>query len=142
MTKIYLASSWRNKFQPEVLSQLRADGHQVYDFRHPTPGDTGFAWSSIDPAWEGWDPRTFAELLQHPIAQRGFAFDRDALDWCEACVMLLPCGRSAHLEAGYAIGRGKRTIFYLRPENFEPELMYLLGQDFAFDADSLRRALS
>ena len=29
--KIYLASSWRNQHQPEVLQALRAAGHEVYE---------------------------------------------------------------------------------------------------------------
>lgn len=125
--RIYLASSWRNAEQPRVLMTLIEAGHEVYDFRNPAPGNTGFAWSAIDPDWIGWQPAEFARLLAHPIAQSGFALDKGALDWCDTCVLLLPCGRSAHLEAGYAAGQGKRTIFYLRPERFEPELMYLLG---------------
>ena len=46
--KIYVASSWRNERQPEVVRCLRQRGHEVYDFRHPTPGDFGFRWSEID----------------------------------------------------------------------------------------------
>lgn len=55
------------------------------------------------------------------------ALNKAALDWADACVLVLPCGRSAHLEAGYCAGQGKVTIFYLHPDKFEPELMYLLG---------------
>lgn len=35
MAKIYVASSWRNKYFPEVVDALRAAGHQVYDFCKP-----------------------------------------------------------------------------------------------------------
>lgn len=35
MAKIYVASSWRNQHQPQVVSFLREQGHEVYDFRHP-----------------------------------------------------------------------------------------------------------
>ncbi len=51
-----------------------------------------------------------------------------------ACVLVLPCGLSAHLEAGFAIGRGKPTVFYASSpianvsEGFSPELMYLLAR--------------
>ena len=31
--KIYVASSWRNTFYPEVVARLREAGHDVYDFR-------------------------------------------------------------------------------------------------------------
>lgn len=38
-----------------------------------------------------------------------------AVEHCEACVIVLPCGRSAHIEAGYARGCGSR-LFVLMPE--------------------------
>lgn len=140
--KIYVASSWRNQIQPDIVALLRGDGHEVYDFRHPKPGNDGFSWRQIDPDWMEWQPREYVEKINGPIARAGFDLDKEALDWCEVCVLVLPCGRSAHLEAGYVIGRGKPTIFYLRPEGFEPELMYLLGNGFAFDAETLRACVS
>jgi hypothetical protein len=143
MRKIYVASSWRNPIQQDVVAALRAAGHEVYDFRHPAPGNNGFAWSAIDPDWIGWQPDEFARLVTtHPVAVAGFKLDKDALDWCDTCVLVLPCGRSAHLEAGYAIGRGKRTIFYLHPDKFEPELMYLLGDGFASSVGELMPLLA
>jgi hypothetical protein len=123
--RIYVASSWRNTLQPEVVSALRAAGHEVYDFKNPRPGDNGFHWSEIDPAWKGWSPEQFREGLNHPIAQAGFRSDMDALEACDACVLVLPSGRSAHLELGWASGAGKRTlVLATQPE--EPELMYLM----------------
>ncbi|MDT9694044.1 hypothetical protein Q5762_38105, partial [Streptomyces sp. P9(2023)] len=41
-------------------------------------------------------------------------------------VMLLPSGRSAHLEAGWFAGKGKRVIIVTR-DGEEPELMALLA---------------
>lgn len=140
--RIYLASSWRCQDQPRVVVLLREAGHEVYDFRNPAPGNTGFAWSAIDPDWLGWEPKAFAKLLWHPVARAGFTLDKAALDWCDTCVLLLPCGRSAHLEAGYAAGQGKLTIFYLSPDRFEPELMYLLGHGCVTTDDELLSALA
>ncbi len=100
--KIYVASSWRNDIQPHVVEALRKAGHEVYDFKNPRPGDNGFHWSDIDPDWQDWTPEQFIEGLRHPIAASGFASDMDALRDCDACVLVLPCGRSAHLEAGWA----------------------------------------
>jgi nucleoside 2-deoxyribosyltransferase len=132
--RIYVASSWRNEHQPSVVVALRDAGHEVYDFRNPAPGNSGFGWVQIDPNWLEWDCRTYLRCVRyHPIARDEFRRDLAALDWCDTCVLVLPCGRSAHLEAGYACGQGKRVIFYLRPEKFEPELMYLLGDGFVLD---------
>lgn len=122
---IYVASSWRNDHQQGVVKALRGIGCEVYDFRNPAPGDSGFHWSEIDPDWLNWTPERFREALNHPIAHGGFAKDREALDHADATVLVLPCGRSAHLELGYAIGRGQPTLVYA-PEPTEPELMYML----------------
>ncbi len=121
--KVYVASSWRNPEQPAVVEALRAAGHEVYDFRHPAPGDNGFHWSEIDPAWQEWDAIRFRNALSHDIAKAGFHKDMTALAGCDACVLVLPCGRSAHLELGYAVGAGKPTAVLLTGYN-EPELMY------------------
>ena len=43
--------------------------------------------------------------------------------WADACVLLLPCGASAHLEAGWFSGAGK-PVAVVAPEIREPELMY------------------
>ena len=122
--KIYVASSWRNPIQPEVVRLLREFGYEVYDFRHPKDGDDGFSWREIDSDWENWTPEGFRANLAHPTAERGFKNDLDGMEWADAFVLVLPCGRSAHLEAGWAIGHGKPTIVFLA--DGEPELMYKL----------------
>lgn len=136
--KIYVASSWRNDIQPEVVETLRKAGHEVYDFKNPRPGDHGFHWSDIDPDWQNWTPEQFIAGLHHPIAQRGFASDMDALRDCDTCVLVLPCGRSAHIEAGWAAGAGKRVIVYI-PEQCEPELMYSMTTAQCDSMDELLR---
>jgi len=124
--KIYLASSWRNPHQGEVLAQLRASGHEVYDFRNPALDNTGFHWSNVDPQLrEDLTPQRLRRALAHPIAQQGFGYDVGAMRWAEGCVLLLPCGLSAHLEAGWMAGAGKPVVV-LAPEIREPELMYKL----------------
>ena len=125
MAKIYVASSWRNSYFPEVVKRLRAAGHEVYDFRNPPHGGAGFHWTDIDENAPNWAFDQYAEGLRHPLAEKQFKADLEALEWADTCVLLLPCGRSAHTEAGYLAGRGKRVIVYI-PEMVEPELMYKL----------------
>lgn len=122
--RIYVASSWRNGMQPAVVQTLRAAGFEVYDFRNPEPGNTGFAWSEIDPAWLGWTPERFVELLDDQVAVEGYALDFAAMNWADTFVLVLPCGRSAHLELGWAAGASKQTVVLMSDEGFEPELMY------------------
>ena len=124
--KIYVASSWRNIIQPAVVEVLRLLGHEVYDFKNPAPGNNGFRWSDCavpGKDWKDWTPAECREALQHPIAVRGYQFDIDALRGCDACVLVLPSGRSASWELGYAMGQGKRGAV-LQLDKVEPELMY------------------
>lgn len=117
LVRIYVASSWRNPWQPAVVRLLRDDGHEVYDFREPAPGESGFSWREIDPAWQSWKPEVYRRALHDSIAQEGFRRDATALVDCAACVLVLPCGNSAHLELGYAAGQRKRTAV-LFPDDF------------------------
>ena len=54
MAKIYVASSWRNKYYSDVVDRLREAGHEVYDFRNPPQGTGGFHWSDVDPNYMDW----------------------------------------------------------------------------------------
>ena len=123
--KIYVASSWRNGYYPEVVAKLREAGHDVYDFRNPPSGDPGFKWSSISEDYMDWSPQQYRDMLQHEKAVRQFGNDIQAMEACDTCVLVLPCGRSAHTEAGWFAGRGKKVLAYI-PEKQEPELMYKL----------------
>jgi hypothetical protein len=121
--KIYVASSWRNEYQPGVVAMLRNIGHDVYDFRNPHLGNNGFAWSDIDINWKDWTPDEYVEAINHPLAVVGFDNDLIAMKWASCCIMVLPCGRSANTEAGWMKGVGKQVFVY-QPIKQEPELMY------------------
>ena len=106
--KIYVASSWRNPNQPRVVNELRKHGHKVYDFRNPGDGALGFQWEDVNEKWRCWDVDGFKKGLKHPVAIAGYERDMAALSDADVCLMVLPCGRSAHLEAGYAAASGKK----------------------------------
>ena len=79
MAKIYVASSWRNKYFPEVVQRLREQGHEVYDFRNPPHGGNGFRWTDIDANAPDWTFGQYAEGLHHPLAEKQFAADLQPL---------------------------------------------------------------
>jgi len=85
--KFYVASSWRNKLQPGIVELLRAEGHEVFDFKEQRQ----------------WTGKT--------IHRDSVIYERDyeAMQWADAFVLVLPCGKSAHLELGWAVGQGKPT---------------------------------
>lgn len=138
--KIYVASSWRNNRQQEVVEQLRLSGHEVYDFKNPAPGNHGFSWSEIDPNWKDWTEEQYRNALAHPIAQAGFHFDFEAMQWADTFVLVLPCGRSAHLELGWACGMGKQTLVLL--DKMEPELMVKMCDHLCLDLTEARSILA
>ena len=138
MAKIYVASSWRNQYYSDVVDRLREAGHEVYDFRNPPQGTGGFHWSDVDPNYMEWSVDQYREGMKSSRAQQQFFNDIQALEWADTCVLILPCGRSAHTAAGWLAGKGKRTIVYI-PEMQEAELMYML---FDLVTDSLDEVIS
>lgn len=138
--RLYVASSWRNPLQPGVVEGLRAAGHEVYDFRNP-PNRAGFGWEQIHKDWLHWTAEEYLAALRHPLAEAGFRSDMDALRQCEACVLVLPCGRSAHLEAGFAAGAGKPVVILTR-DGEEPELMYKMAAAVVTSLEGVRQALA
>ena len=133
--KIYVASSWRNTFQPEVVAALRADGHQVYDFKD----SDGFHWNGVDDGWESWpnDLPKYVAGLRTSAAERGFTRDMTALRDADICVYVMPCGVSASWEAGWAVGAGKPVFVYVAGMR-EPELMIKMATAVALDLETIR----
>lgn len=133
---VYVASSWRNLMHTGVCAALRSVGIDHYDFKNPD-GGTGFSWKevktaervSVEPTsvgakftdWEDVDE--YLAMIEHPRAVEGFRSDFDAMKNADTFVLVLPCGKSAHLELGWAVGAGKRTAILLE-DPVEPELMY------------------
>ena len=140
MIRLYVASSWRNQEYPAVVERLRAEGFEVLDWRNPRPGDHGFQWSSIDPHWQQWTVPQYIQALEHPRATHGAGSDYAFMVRADACVLLLPCGRSAHLEAGWFIGQGKPT-YIIPASGGEPELMYALADAVCQNLDVAIRRL-
>lgn len=144
---IYLASSWKNKYYTDVLAALRAAGHEVYDFRNPDnepePDGKGFRWTNVDPnCWE-WTAEEYKANLTHPLAEKQFENDLRALEMCDTCVLVLPCGRSAHTEAGWMAGKGRRVMVLITDQDsFEAELMYKLFDDVCISTEELLEKLN
>lgn len=74
------ASSRRNPYYEQVVRRLREQGYEVYDFRNPPHGGKGFHWTDIDENAPNWTFEEYAEGLGHPLAERQFKADPDALE--------------------------------------------------------------
>lgn len=113
--KIYVASSWNNDLQPHVVGVLRQWGYEVYDFRE----NPAFDELSLHPQ-DLVRPEEHHKIPEEAL-QRAFEKDMEALDWCDAVVLVNLCGISAHMELAYAIGKGKADFIIYQPHR--PELM-------------------
>ena len=139
--RIYVASSTRNTRVHETVDRLRADGHDVYDFQaHQAPD----RWQALDRSQPKRESKTnydeMKELMQDPEGRNTFLRDMAALDAADAVVCVLPCNRSAHLELGFAIGRGKLTaILWHDPER--PDLMHAAADHIAANLEELAALL-
>lgn len=123
--KIYIATSWRLENIAKMLAQrLREEGHEVDCFCDASTGRYVFHWTEfVDDPKElmKYDAKDF---ISEPKVQRAFKEARGFIDWAEAVVMILSCGRSAHLEAGYAKGCGKKLFIWGELNKGEFDVMY------------------
>lgn len=148
--RIYVATSWRNPHHASYVASLRAAGYEVYDFKNPVEGNNGFAWRNVVESLEVGkdymvDPVAFRdEVLNHEIAKQGFNFDFTAMHWADVIVMLLQCGKSAHLELGWGAGAGKRTVVHFNEDEVvvDPELMYLMADVITTSEEELFEKLA
>ena len=130
--KVYVASSWHNRVYPEVVEVLRQAGHDVYDFRYQGGSDSNPAEMTSG---------MLLEFLDQPKVRSIFKNDMDALVASDAVVCVLPCGRSAHLELGYGIGAGKRTVL-LWHDGDAPDIMHKAVDSIVFKVADIPVALT
>ena len=123
---IYVASSWRTIKHKPVVDALRAAGHDVYDYR-----EQGLSWYALGVGSYAHSLEAMQTAVHLDTCTERFVADMDWLKAAEAVVLVLPCNRSAHLELGFAVGRGKLTGVLWEPA--EPELMYRMV-DFVVDS--------
>ncbi len=130
--KVYVASSWQNDVYPKVVETLRQAGHDVYDFRRQGGSDSNPSEMTSD---------RLLDFLDEPKVRSIFQNDMDALIASDAVVCVLPCGRSAHLELGYGIGAGKRTVL-LWHDGDAPDIMHKAVDSIVFKVADIAGALT
>lgn len=114
MISIYLIGSLRNNQIPVIGQELRKHGFDVFD--------DWFAGGRIaDDEWQRYEQargRTYAEALKGYAAKHVFEFDLQHLNRCDISVLVLPAGKSGHLELGHFVGSGKPG-YVLFPREYE-----------------------
>lgn len=127
--KLYVIGSLRSQRVPQVAAALREAGHEVFD-------DWFAAGPEADDYWQLYElskGHCMAQALQGHAARNVFEFDKRHLDASDAAVLVLPAGKSAHLELGYMLGKGKRgyVLYEAEPERWD--VMYLFATGVFFD---------
>ena len=115
--KIYIASSWSNPFLDDIVSILNDRNHQVHDFRAngaTRPAPPPLTDGSLD---------SVMSYLHLTSTQTRYQRHCEALVEAEVLLCVLPCGRSAHVELGMALGLSIPVV--LVQDGIEPDLMDL-----------------
>ena len=85
------------------------------------------AGPEADDYWRDYEQsrgHSFTQALSGFAAENIFRFDKRHLDRCNAACLVLPAGRSGHLELGYIIGSGKPGYILLEGEPDRFDVMY------------------
>ena len=120
MKTIYLVGSLRNPEIPEIAEKLRAAGYEVFD-------DWYAAGEKADDAWQAYEQtrgRAYYQAINSVHAVAAFNVDKTWLDWCDTAILIMPAGKSCHLELGYIIGQGKLGYILMPKEPERYDLMY------------------
>ena len=118
----FISSRWRNRDEVlSLLSNLRKNGKTVYCFieekHNPgTPNDNPEEVMAKFEAIKNWHSDRFVKKI--------FQRDLRGLKASKCIIVLLPGGKSTHIEAGIAFGLGKKLT--LIGEQKETESLYLI----------------
>ena len=120
MKSIYVIGSLRNDNIPRIASDLRSLGFDAFD-----------DWYSAGPEADDYlrdyyrsRGLPYSEVLNSYAARHIFEFDKKHLDRCDYAVLVLPAGKSGHLELGYVIGLGKPGYILMDGEPERVDIMH------------------
>ena len=133
MMTTYLIGSLRNPAIPTIAKRLRDVGVDVFD-------DWYAAGPEADDIWRKYElerGRSYTQALEEGWhATHVWEYDKHHLDRCDSGILVLPCGRSGHLELGYLAGQGKPTYILLdNPDRWD--IMYLFASKVYTSLDDL-----
>lgn len=135
---IYLIGSLRNPRIPEIAKMLRFHGHKPF-------ADWYGAGPRADDHWQEYEQGlgyTYQQSLARPAARHVFRFDKLHLDMSDEVVLVMPAGKSGHMEFGYSIGTGKKGYVFF--DGNEPErwdVMYGFATGVCMDEKELLQAI-
>jgi hypothetical protein len=120
---LYLIGSLRNSRIPELAKRLRSENENVEVF-----DDWYAAGPEADDFWKEYEQSKgsdYQEALRGYSARNVFEYDRRHLNRCTHAILVLPAGKSGHMEIMYAqYAVGAKTAILLDPEDVRWDVMY------------------
>lgn len=120
---LYLIGSLRNPRIPELANNLRTvlPDVEVFDDWYAAGFEADDMWKS----YEQGRNRTYHEALEGYAARHVFDFDRYHLKRSSHVLLVLPAGKSGHMEIMYAAyGVKANTAILLDPDDVRWDVMY------------------
>lgn len=135
---LYLIGSMRNADIPAIAVKLRKElGIEIFDSWHDAGPEADDYWQKN----ERLRGTSYTDALAGYHAQDVFNFDKHHLDRTDGVALIMPAGRSGHLELGYTIGKGKPGYIVLPEEPDRYDVMYnfcrVTGGAVVFGVDAL-----
>jgi len=131
---LYLIGSLRNKDIPHLAKKLREETKlEIFDdWFSPGP--------EADDFWRDFEKvrgSSYKEALNNWAAKHVYYFDKEHIDRSNFGVLVMPAGKSGHLELGYMIGAGKTCYILFEEEPERWDVMYQFAKDIFFSVDEL-----
>ena len=119
---IYVVGSLRNPTIPEIGNALEAIGWEAFTDWHAAGPEADDYWQKHERA----RGRNYREALRGYHANHVFDFDYRHLNRSHAGLLVLPAGKSCHLELGYLRGQDKPVfaLFQEEPKDGRWDIMY------------------
>lgn len=89
MARVFVTSCYKNQYYAEVVTKLKEVCHEVFDYRNLPNSVSDISLNEIDENTLNWS-------------------DSDVSNWADTYVLVLPCFRAPHIEAGVMAGAGKK----------------------------------
>jgi len=126
---IYLAGALKNWEIVTLAVELEKLGFEVFaDWMTPGPEADSFLLEYAK--LRGW---SYKQTLASHAATNTFDFDKKHIDASDIVVMVMPAGKSAHLEIGYARGKDKPGYILFDKEPERVDIMYKFATDIFFN---------
>lgn len=132
---IYIIGSLKNKNVPIIANKLRKEfpKSEVFDSWYYCSEDAD-DWLRDCCKAKGLN---YKQTLKDHAATHIFEFDKKHIIRSTDVVMVMPAGKSGHLELGWSLGQGKRGYVLFDKEPDRVDIMYQFATDIFFDFDEL-----